>query len=136
MLETVISPEGSGLAAAVPNYRVAGKTGTSRRAAGGSYELRYVSMFAGMVPATNPRLVGVVVINDPGQGKGAYYGGLVSAPVFSKVMSNALRLLDVAPDNVQHWYAGGPDAGHPIGPASAPPVYPPDQPNYQEAVPQ
>lgn len=136
MLETVISPEGSGLAAAVPNYRVAGKTGTSRRAAGGSYELRYVSMFAGMVPATNPRLVGVVVINDPGQGKGAYYGGLVSAPVFSKVMSNALRLLDVAPDNVQHWYAGGPDAGHPIGPASAPPVYPPDQPNYEEAVPQ
>ncbi len=136
MLETVISPEGSGLAAAVPNFRVAGKTGTSRRAIAGGYEKRYVSLFAGMVPASNPRLVGVVVINDPGQGKGAYFGGLVSAPVFSKVMANALRLLDVAPDNVQRWYAGSPDVGHPIGPSSEPPGYPADQPNYEEAVPQ
>ena len=105
----------------MPNYRVAGKTGTSRRAIAGGYEKRYVSLFAGMVPASNPRLVGVVVINDPGQGQGAYFGGLVSAPVFSKVMANALRLLDVPPDNVQHWYAGSPDVGHPIGPASEPP---------------
>ncbi|MCU7376349.1 hypothetical protein PEC18_37680 [Paucibacter sp. O1-1] len=57
------------------------------------------------MPASNPRLVGVVVIHDP---KGVYYGGLVSAPVFSKGMDGALRLLDVAPDNVlQKWYADG-----------------------------
>ena len=135
MLETVVSPEGSGLAAAVPNFRVAGKTGTSRRAVAGGYEKRYVSLFSGMVPASNPRLVGVVIINDPGRGEGAYFGGLVSAPVFSKVMANALRLLDVPPDNVQRWYAGSPDVGHPIGPASAHPEYPADQPNYEEAVP-
>ncbi|MFZ1838854.1 MAG: penicillin-binding transpeptidase domain-containing protein, partial [Dokdonella sp.] len=135
MLETVVSPEGSGLAAAVPNFRVAGKTGTSRRAVAGGYEKRYVSLFSGMVPASNPRLVGVVIINDPGHGEGAYFGGLVSAPVFSKVMANALRLLDVPPDNVQRWYAGSPDVGHPIGPASAHPEYPADQPNYEEAVP-
>ena len=90
MLETVITPEGSGLAAAIPNYRVAGKTGTSRRAIAGGYEKRYVSLFAGMLPASDPRLVGVVVINDPGQGKGTYFGGLVSAPVFSKVMADAV----------------------------------------------
>src|SRR5690606_26842721 len=101
MLETVVSPEGSGLKAAIPNYRVAGKTGTSRRAVAGGYESRYVSLFAGFVPASAPRLVGVVVINDP---QGVYYGGLVSGPVFSKVMDDALRLLDVSPDNVQHWY--------------------------------
>lgn len=137
MLETVVGPEGGGLRAAVPNYRVAGKTGTSRRAVGGGYEKRYVSLFAGMVPASKPRLVGVVVIHDPGGGHGgAYYGGLIAAPVFSKVMSDAMRLLDVAPDNVQHWYAGSPDMGHTLGPMSAPPDYPPDQPNYEEAVPQ
>lgn len=136
MLETVVSPEGSGLRAAVPNYRVAGKTGTSRRAVGGGYEKRYVSLFAGMVPASNPRLVGVVVIHDPGKGSGAYYGALVAAPVFGKVMADAVRLLDVAPDNVQRWYAGSPDVGHPISPASEPPEYTPDEPIYGEATPQ
>ena len=61
-----------------------------------------------MVPASAPRLVGVVVINDPNGGHGAYYGALVAAPVFAKVMDGALRLLDVPPDNVQQWFAGGP----------------------------
>ncbi len=137
MLETVVGPEGGGLRAAVPNYRVAGKSGTSRRAIGGGYEKRYVSLFAGMVPASAPRLVGVVVIHDPGGGRGgAYFGGLISAPVFSKVMNEAMRLLDVAPDNVQRWYAGSPDMGHAIGATSLPPDYPPDEPNYEEAVPQ
>jgi cell division protein FtsI (penicillin-binding protein 3) len=98
MLETVVGPEGSATRAAVPNYRVAGKTGTSRRASAGGYESRYVSVFAGMVPASNPRLVGVVVVNDP-QG-GSYYGGLVAAPVFGRVMEGAMRLLDVPPDHV------------------------------------
>ena len=115
MLETVVSSQGSGLKAAITNYRVAGKTGTARIAAGGGYEKKYVSLFAGMVPAESPRLVGVVVIHNP---QGAYYGGLVSAPVFSKVMGGALRLLDVPPDNVQNWYAVAPRVpGAPVAPA-------------------
>ena len=98
MLETVTGPEGSGTRANVANYSVAGKTGTTRKATAGGYESRYVSVFAGMVPASQPRLVGVVVVHDP-VGKG-YYGGLVSAPVFGKVMDGATRLLDIPPDRV------------------------------------
>lgn len=107
MLETVVNPGGSGLRAAVGNVRVAGKTGTSRTAAGGGYQKKYISLFAGMAPASNPRLVSVVVIHNP---QGAYYGGVVAAPVFSKVMDGALRLLDVPPDNVRTWFADGPAA--------------------------
>jgi cell division protein FtsI (penicillin-binding protein 3) len=99
MLETVTQGDGGGIRAAVPNYRVAGKTGTSRKATTGGYESRYVSVFAGMVPASNPRLAAVVVVNDPRGDE--YYGGLVAAPVFSELMSGALRLLDVPPDNLQ-----------------------------------
>lgn len=99
MLETVTGPGGSGTKAAIPNYRVAGKTGTARRAVAGGYEGRYVSVFAGVVPVSQPRLAAVVVVNDP-QG-GAYYGGLVAAPVFGRVMDDAMRLLNVAPDNLQ-----------------------------------
>ncbi|UXI70750.1 peptidoglycan D,D-transpeptidase FtsI family protein [Tahibacter amnicola] len=133
MLETVVTPQGSALKAAVRNYRVAGKTGTSRKAVAGGYESRYISTFAGFVPASNPRLVGVVVIHDP---KGVYYGGLVSAPVFSKVMDGALRLLDVAPDNVQKWYADGAGNWAPIQAGNAAPDYAPGQTNYEEGVPQ
>jgi cell division protein FtsI (penicillin-binding protein 3) len=105
--------------AVVQNYLVAGKTGTARIAHAGGYQNRYISLFVGIVPASDPRLVGVVVINDPGGGQGgAYYGGTVSAPVFSKVMDGALRLLDVAPDNVQRWYAGGPPTAAPPPPAA------------------
>ncbi len=138
MLETVVSPEGSALRAAIPNYRVAGKTGTALKYSKGGYESnRYISLFAGIVPASNPRLVGVVVIHDPGSGKGgAHYGGLVAAPVFSKVMDGALRLLNVPPDNVQHWYANAPESGQPINSKSAAPDYAPDEPNYEEGVPQ
>lgn len=97
MLEHVIQPGGTGIKAAVPNYRVAGKTGTSRKAVPGGYQSRYISVFAGVVPASHPRLAGVVVVNDP---RGAaYYGGLVAAPVFGHVMTDALRLLDVPPDD-------------------------------------
>jgi cell division protein FtsI (penicillin-binding protein 3) len=132
MLETVVAPGGTALRAAVPNYLVAGKTGTSRQAVAGGYENRYISLFAGIVPASNPRLVGVVVIHDP---QGGYYGGTVAAPVFSQVMTGALRLLDVAPDNVQHWYAGGPDTGAPIEAGSKAPDYPPGDTSYEESVP-
>jgi len=111
MLQTVVTPGGTAYPqAVVPNYLVAGKTGTARIAHAGSYQNRYISLFVGIVPASDPHLVGVVIINDPGGGAGgAYYGGLVSAPVFSKVMDGTLRLLDIPPDNVQRWYAGGPD---------------------------
>ena len=65
---------------------------------GGYAEDRYVSLFAGMAPARNPRLVAVVMIDEPGGED--YYGGLVAAPVFSRIMSGALRLLDVPPDQL------------------------------------
>ena len=108
MLETVVRPPGGGVKAAIANYRVAGKTGTSRTAVGGGYEKKYISLFAGMVPASAPRLVGVVVIHDPQAGM--YYGSLVAAPVFGAVMDDALRLLDIAPDDVQNWYTSTPDS--------------------------
>jgi len=121
MLETVVEPGGTAYPQAViANYQVAGKTGTARMAHAGSYQNRYISLFAGVVPASAPRLVGVVVINDTGTtGGGVYYGGLVSAPVFAKVMDGALRLLDVPPDNVQHWFAGGPATAPAAMPAAA-----------------
>jgi cell division protein FtsI (penicillin-binding protein 3) len=132
MLETVVTPEGSGLKAAITNYRVAGKTGTSRAASGGGYDNRHISLFVGMVPASKPRLVGVVVIHDP---EGVYYGGLVSAPVFSKVMDGALRLLDVPPDNVKNWYTAAPQASPTLGAKAPPTEDAAELSNYAEGVP-
>lgn len=98
MLETVSSPEGTGTAAAIPGYRVAGKTGTSRKLDAGGYSDRYVASFAGFAPASQPKLAAVVVINDPaGQ---QYYGGQVAAPLFGRVMEAGLRLLNVPPDDL------------------------------------
>jgi cell division protein FtsI (penicillin-binding protein 3) len=97
MLEAATGDEGTGGQARVPQYRVAGKTGTVHRLIGGRYAPdRYLSVFAGMAPASDPRLVAVVVINDP-RGE-QHFGGLVAAPVFSKVMAGALRILNVPPD--------------------------------------
>ena len=99
MLEGVVSDEGTGALARVPGYHVAGKTGTVRKSASGGYaEDNYLSLFAGMIPATRPRLAMVVMINDPRREQ--YYGGMVAAPVFSRVMSGAVRLLDIAPDDL------------------------------------
>lgn len=96
MLETVTGPEGSARGARVAGFRVAGKTGTSRKASATGYQKRYISLFAGLAPASHPRLATVVVVNDPlGD---VYYGGLIAAPVFSEVMGGALRLLGEAPD--------------------------------------
>ncbi|RUL62101.1 penicillin-binding protein 2 [Dyella dinghuensis] len=106
MLETVTAPGGTATRAQIANYSVAGKTGTAHLAAVGGYaKNNYNSLFAGIVPATDPRLVGVIVINNPKKG---YFGGDVSAPVFQRVMDGALRLLDVPPDNIGRWYVGGP----------------------------
>ena len=106
MLETVVTPQGTAPQAAVLGYRVAGKTGTARYSGTRGYTNIYDSVFVGLVPASRPRLVMVVMIHDP---KGSvYYGGLVSAPVFGHVMDGALRLMDVPPDNIQQWYAATP----------------------------
>jgi cell division protein FtsI (penicillin-binding protein 3) len=99
MLETVTGPEGTGKNARVENYRVSGKTGTSRKASASGYASRYIASFAGFAPSSDPEVVAVVVINDPSGG--AYYGGLVAAPLFSEVMKGALRLLNVPPDNYE-----------------------------------
>lgn len=99
LLEEAVKPEGTGVKAAVPGYRVAGKTGTAWKAIPGGYSTdRYLGVFAGVVPASQPRLAVVVMIDEPGGAQ--YYGGDVAAPVFSAVMSGALRLMSVAPDDL------------------------------------
>jgi cell division protein FtsI (penicillin-binding protein 3) len=97
LLESVVTPEGTGVRAQIAGYRVAGKTGTAWKAQAGSYSQdHYMAIFGGVAPATHPRLAAVIVIDEPSAGK--YYGGEVAAPVFSAVMGGALRLLGVAPD--------------------------------------
>ena len=99
MMRAVVGPGGSGRRAAVEGYHVAGKTGTVHKTSDSGYEEdRYTSLFAGFAPATEPRLVLVVVIDDPGAGQ--YFGGQVSAPVFARVMQGALRILNIPPDNL------------------------------------
>lgn len=98
MLESVVV-NGSGKRARIPGYRVAGKTGTSHRSQSGGYsEDRYISLFAGFAPVSDPQLATVVVVHDPKAGD--YFGGVVAAPVFAEVMSHALRLGGVEPDDI------------------------------------
>jgi len=98
MMETVIMKDGTAYEARVDGYTVAGKTGTVKKAAGahGYTSNKYFAVFAGIAPASDPRLIITVMIDEPSAGK--YYGGLVSAPVFSRVMTGALRVLDIPPD--------------------------------------
>jgi cell division protein FtsI (penicillin-binding protein 3) len=96
MLEMAVQPGGTAPKAQVSGYRVAGKTGTARKLDSGVYTTRYVSSFVGLAPVSDPRLIVAVMIDEPSAGK--YYGGEVSAPVFSQVMGGALRVLGVAPD--------------------------------------
>jgi cell division protein FtsI (penicillin-binding protein 3) len=99
MLEQATGPEGTAPAAQVAGYRIAGKTGTVKKSVAGGYSKnKYLAVFAGMAPASNPRLVMVVMVDEPDNGK--YYGGQVAAPVFSRVMSGALRLMAVPPDDL------------------------------------
>jgi len=98
MLQAVVD-SGTGKAAGVPGYTVAGKTGTTHISENGSYaDDRYISQFAGMVPAGNPDMVAVIAIVEP---QGRYYGGEVAAPVFSNIMAGALRMRNVNPDGRQ-----------------------------------
>ena len=97
MLEEVVRPGGTGTKASVPGYRIAGKTGTAWKFAAGGYSKdKYISIFAGLAPASNPRLAAVVVIDEPG-GE-LYYGSDVAAPVFADVIAESLRLMAVPPD--------------------------------------
>lgn len=97
MLEMVVQPGGTAPKAQVLGYRVAGKTGTAHKLGIGGYQSdKYISSFIGMAPASNPRLIIAVMIDEPSDGQ--YYGGAVAAPVFSAVMSGALRMLAVPQD--------------------------------------
>lgn len=97
MLEAIVQPGAGGSRAVVPGYRVAGKTGTVRKVTQAGYQqTAYRSLFAGIAPVSDPRIVTVVMIDNAKNGD--YYGGLVAAPVFGRVVGKALRLLDVLPD--------------------------------------
>ncbi|MGH8474995.1 MAG: peptidoglycan D,D-transpeptidase FtsI family protein [Methylococcales bacterium] len=100
MLELVVSREGTALQASVPGFRISGKTGTVKKVGARGYSSnRYLAVFAGLAPASRPRIVMVVVVDEPSTG--VYYGGLVAAPVFSRVMDSVLRLLGIQPDQGQ-----------------------------------
>jgi cell division protein FtsI (penicillin-binding protein 3) len=97
MLEAVVTPPGTGHRAGVRNFHIAGKTGTTQKSGVGGYSAdRHGAIFAGFAPATRPRLVVIVMIDEP-QGA-AYYGGDIAAPVFANIVSGALRVLAVPPD--------------------------------------
>jgi cell division protein FtsI (penicillin-binding protein 3) len=99
MMEMATGPEGTAPRAQVPGYRVAGKTGTAHKLVDGKYVKKYVASFVGFAPASNPRVIIAVMIDDPSNGK--YYGGDVAAPVFSAVVANTLRTMNVAPDSLK-----------------------------------
>jgi len=97
MLEMAVNRSGTAPRAQIMGYRVAGKTGTAHKQENGNYAAdKYVSSFVGFAPASHPRLVIAVMIDEPSAGR--YYGGTVAAPVFAQVMAGALRVLDVPPD--------------------------------------
>jgi hypothetical protein len=96
MMERVIGPGGTAPYAQVRGYRVAGKTGTAHKVEAGRYVNKYVASFVGLAPASNPRIIIAVMIDEPAGGK--HFGGQVAAPVFANVASGTLRSLNVAPD--------------------------------------
>ncbi|BBP46558.1 hypothetical protein THMIRHAS_19310 [Thiosulfatimonas sediminis] len=98
MMTHVTKSGGTAVQAHIPGYQVAGKTGTSHKTSqkGGYQQNTYMSMFAGLVPASNPDMIMVVAVDEPSRGD--YYGGKVAAPVFKEVMQHALRLRQIPPD--------------------------------------
>jgi cell division protein FtsI (penicillin-binding protein 3) len=96
MLEMAVLPGGTAPKAQIAGYRVAGKTGTAHKIEGGAYANKYVASFVGFAPASDPRLIVAVMIDEPSNGK--HFGGDVAAPVFAQVMAGSLRTLGVAPD--------------------------------------
>ncbi len=99
MIESVVQRDGTAYRASVKGYRVAGKTGTVKKAVAGGYGSDYLSLFVGMAPASDPKLVIAVMVDSPSVG--GFYGGVVAAPIFSKVMGGALRLLKIPPDDIK-----------------------------------
>ena len=98
MMEPVATEQGTAPKAAIPGYRVSGKTGTARKFTTGGYHAdRYLSVFGGVAPASDPRLAAVVMIDEPSAG--VFYGGEVAGPVFARVIGDALRILGIPPDN-------------------------------------
>lgn len=97
MMELAAGPKGTAPRAQVPGYRVAGKTSTAHKAVNGRYVNKYVSAFVGFAPASEPRIIVAVMVDEPSVG--GYFGGKVAAPVFAAVTHDALRALDVAPDS-------------------------------------
>jgi len=100
MLELVVQPGGTALRAQVAGYRVGGKTGTAHKIGPKGYEEdKYVASFVGLAPASNPRLIMAVMIDEPNIENDQYYGGVSAAPVFAAVMADALRMLAVPQDS-------------------------------------
>ena len=97
MLETVTEPGGTAIKAQAEGYRVGGKTGTAHKLVGKGYGNRYLAYFAGIAPISAPRIVVAVMIDEPTGG--SHYGGDVAAPVFSTIVSETLRTLNVLPDS-------------------------------------
>ncbi len=112
MLELAVLPGGTAPKAQVHGYRVAGKTGTAHKLDGASYSNKYVASFVGFAPASDPRLIVAVMIDEPSAG--IYYGGDVAAPVFSQVMAGSLRALGVAPDAASSGLQVAKDSSLPI----------------------
>lgn len=104
MLEMAVQAGGTAPKAQIPGYRVAGKTGTAYKLEGGQYAKKYVASFVGFAPASDPRLIVAIMIDEPGGAQ--HYGGDVAGPVFAGVMSGALRTLGVAPDSPLHPESG------------------------------
>jgi cell division protein FtsI (penicillin-binding protein 3) len=103
LMEHVVEKGGTATRASLIGYRVSGKTGTAYKSIAGGYSTdRYMAVFAGLVPASHPKLATVVVIDEPMGDLHEHQGGEVAAPVFSSVMSGALRLMDVPPDDLQN----------------------------------
>ena len=96
MLQMAAGPGGTGTKAQAIGYSVGGKSGTARKQEGKGYGNKYRSWFVGLAPVDNPRIVVAVMVDEPG--KGVYYGGEVAAPVFSQVVQQTLRMMNVAPD--------------------------------------
>jgi cell division protein FtsI (penicillin-binding protein 3) len=96
MLLIATSAGGTGTKAQAIGYSVGGKSGTARKQEGKGYGNKYRSWFVGLAPVGNPRIVVAVMVDEPG--KGVYYGGEVAAPVFSQVVQQTLRMMNVAPD--------------------------------------
>ena len=99
ILESVITTDGTGILAKIPGYRVAGKTGTAKKSSQGGYGDKYIGSFIGIAPASNPKFILAVMIDEPTID--GYYGGVVAGPAFQSIMSDALKLYSIPKDGIK-----------------------------------